>query len=53
LKNKNKDVFWKKERGMALNIGELAEVSGHSRAEESGEDEVSVWASLQCSETHM
>jgi hypothetical protein len=33
LKNKNKDVFWKKERGMALNIGELAEVSGHSRGE--------------------
>jgi hypothetical protein len=25
---KNKDAFWKKERGMALNISELAEVTG-------------------------
>jgi hypothetical protein len=33
MKNKNKDAFWKKERGMALNIGELAEVSGYSRGE--------------------
>jgi hypothetical protein len=33
MKNKNKDAFWKKERGMALNIGGLAEVSGYSRGE--------------------
>jgi hypothetical protein len=33
MKNKNKDAFWKKERGMALNIGELAEVSGYPRGE--------------------
>jgi hypothetical protein len=33
MKNKNKDALWKKERGMALNIGELAEVSGYSRGE--------------------
>src|SRR5258708_2121582 len=30
---KNKDAFWKKERGMALNIGELAKVSGYPRGE--------------------
>ncbi len=33
MKNKNKDAFWKKECGMALNISELAEVSGYSRVE--------------------
>jgi len=33
MKNKNKDAFWKKERGMALNIGELAKVSGYPRGE--------------------
>jgi len=33
MKNKNKDAFWKRERGMALNIGEVAEVSGYSRGE--------------------
>jgi hypothetical protein len=33
MKKDNEDAFWKKERGMALNISELAEVSGYSRGE--------------------